>query len=111
MQNRSERIEVSLYLNPAQTDSIWVQLGPPSSVSLHADSGDTLYMSTTRFFNQPANNVVIPILSYKAGGKTYEEVRLFKANEGNNKSTDSIVLAKGFGIVAFKYKNRNYARN
>ena len=110
-QFRSESIVLTLYLNSTQTDSIWVQLGPPMSVSLHASSTDTLYMSSGRFFNSPPSNVVIPLSNYKVGGKLYNEVILFKANEGNNKSTDSIVLAKDFGVVAFKYKSRNYTRN
>ncbi|HTM94099.1 MAG TPA: hypothetical protein VL095_16880 [Flavisolibacter sp.] len=107
-QYRSERIETVLYLNAAGTDSIFVQLGPPNSVCLHAASGDTLYMSTCRFFNAPASLAVVPLTNYDIAGRTYPDVRVFLANEGNNKSTDSIVLAKGFGIAAFKYKNRNY---
>jgi hypothetical protein len=108
VQYRSERIETALYLNATRTDSMWVQLGPPPSVCLHAASDDTHYMSVCRFFNSPANPTVVPLTNYEIAGRIYPEVRLFLANEGNSKSTDSIVLAKGFGIVAFKYKNRNY---
>jgi hypothetical protein len=105
---RVERIELSIYLNTAQTDSIWAQLGAPRDVCLHANSGDTLYMSTCRFINAPAIDVVKPFTNYQVGGRVYADVRLFLANEGNNKSTDSIVLARDFGVVAFKYKGNNY---
>ena len=106
---RSERIEVILYLNFAKTDSIFVQLGPPSSICLHATSNRILYMSSCRFLNTAGNEYVMPLYNYKVGGRTYSEVRLFMANPGFDKSLDSIVIAKDYGIVGYKYDYKNYS--
>jgi hypothetical protein len=105
---KSERVDLSLYLNVSKTDSIAVLLGPPSSICLVAEANKESYMSTCRFFNTESSTAMMAFSNYKVGNRTYADVRLFQANEGNDKAIDSIVLAKDHGIVAFKYNNQNF---
>lgn len=105
---RSQSAELVLYLDVNRTDSISVLLGPASSICMLGTSGNILYMSTCRFLSTQTGRSMIHLEDYKVGARIYRHVRLFLANEGNDKSLDSVFLARSSGVVGFKYKNTNY---
>jgi hypothetical protein len=109
--HKVEYIQVSLYLNTQKTDSIFIQLAPPSSLSIRAFTGTSFNIGIGGFLTGYAGshgNFQDRLHNFNNGNKTYGEVLLIKHAEGSSDSIDSLFLANGAGIIGFNYFNKKY---
>lgn len=109
--HKVEYIQVSLYLNTQKTDSIFIQLSPPSSLFIRASTGTNFNIGIGGFLNGYAGshgNFKDRLYNFNNGNKTYNEVLLINHAEGSSDSIDSLLLANGTGIIGFNYFNEKY---
>lgn len=111
LMHKVEYIQVSLYLNTQKTDSMFIQLAPPSSLSIRAFTDTSFNMGIGGFLTGYAGshgNFQDRLYNFNNGHKTYNEVLLIKHAEGSSDSLDSLLLANGAGIIGFNYFNKKY---
>lgn len=109
--HKVEYIQVSLYLNMQKTDSIFIQLASPSSLSIRAFTDTSFNIGIGGFLTGYAGshgNFQDRLRNFNNGNKTYGEVLLIKHAEGYSDSIDSLFLANGTGIIGFNYLNKKY---
>jgi hypothetical protein len=111
MQHKVEYIQVSLYLNSQRTDSIFIQLSPPSSLFVRAFTDTSFNMGIGGFltgYGGSHGNFKDRLYNYNNGNKIYQEALLIKHAEGSSDSIDSLLLARNAGIIGFNYLGEKY---
>lgn len=111
LSHRVEYIQVSLYLNIQKTDSIFMQLASPSSLSIRAFTDTSFNMGIggdLTGYGGSHGNFQDRLYNFNNGNKTYGEVLLIKHAEGYSDSIDSLFLANGTGVIGFKYFHKKY---
>jgi len=111
LMHKVEYIQVSLYLNTQKTDSIFIQLSPPSSLFVRASTDTSFNMAISGFLTGYAGshgNFQNRLYDYNNGNRIYNEVLLINHAEGYSDSIDSLLLAKGAGIIGFNYLGQKY---
>jgi hypothetical protein len=111
LMHKVEYIQVSLYLNTSRTDSIFIQLAPPSSLSIRAFTDTSFNMGIGGFLTGYAGshgNFKDRLYNYNNGNKIYPEVLLIKHADGYSDSIDSLFLGKNAGIIGFNYLGEKY---
>ncbi|MDN3657065.1 hypothetical protein QWZ08_15555 [Ferruginibacter paludis] len=106
-----EYIQVVLYLNSSRTDSIFIQLATPSSLSIRAYTDTSFNMGIggdLTGYGGSHGNFQTRLYNFNNGNKKYAEVLLIKHAEGYSNSIDSLLLANGTGIIGFNYFNKKY---
>jgi hypothetical protein len=101
---RFEYLNISLYLNPAKTDSIHFNLASSGWLCMRATSENNPNIELCNMFGQAQEGKIAKRLyNYPVGGRNYPEVILIRHNQGFLDNIDSVYIANNVGIVGFKY--------